>query len=69
MKLTAIAARLRMASAELDALATLGQNLDLPDYVVPAFIINFVTDERMFGDWLRALAPSNENAALRSKEL
>ena len=54
MTLTQIAARLRMASAEMNALAALTYDDDYPSYMVPAFVINFIFDETMFPTLLRA---------------
>lgn len=48
MTQTEIAARLRMASAEMNALAALTEDTDWPDEVVPAFVVNFVFDQNMF---------------------
>ncbi len=53
MTLTEIAARLRMASAEMNALAALTEDTNWPDEIVPAFVINFVFDEKMFPTLLR----------------
>lgn len=54
MTLTQIAARLRMASAEMNTLAALTHDDDYPNDMVPAFVINFIFDETMFSTLLRA---------------
>ncbi len=54
MTLTEIAARLRMASAEMNTLAALTEDMDWPDEIVPAFILNFVLDQNMFPRLLKA---------------
>jgi hypothetical protein len=66
MKLTTIAAKLRMTAAEMEALATLGDNLDYPDEFVRSFIISWLTDPSMFSTLSRALAA--DNSPLRSDE-
>ena len=53
MKLTTIAAKLRMTAAEIEAVAALGEDTDWPDEFVLHFILNFVLDERMFSTLLR----------------
>jgi len=60
MKLTDIAARLRMASAEMSALAALTEDEDIPDKFVPAFTQNFIFDLNMFPTLLRAAARERE---------
>jgi hypothetical protein len=60
VKLTDIAARLRMASAEMNALAALTEDTDWPDEFVPAFILNFVLDGGMFPALLRAGAKQRD---------
>ena len=61
MKLTTIAAKLRMAAAEMDTVAALGDDLDYPVESVPPFIINWITDRNMFSTLLRALATDSSN--------
>jgi hypothetical protein len=39
MKLTTIAAKLRMTAAEMEAVAALGEDLDYPDEFVRSFIM------------------------------
>jgi hypothetical protein len=56
MKLTTIAAKLRLAAAEMEAVAALGDNLDYPDAFVRSFIISRLTDPGMFSTLLRAQA-------------
>ncbi len=65
MKLTQIAARLRMASAEMNTLAALTEDTDWPDEFVPAFILNFVLDQNMFPTLLRGgVAPAPDGLKL-----
>ncbi len=68
MKLTTIAAKLRMTAAEMETLAALGDDLDYPVESVPPFIISWVTDPSMFSTLLRALA-TDKSLPLRSGEL
>ncbi len=65
MKLTTIAAKLRMTAAEMETLAALGDDLDYPVESVPPFIISWVTDPNMFSTLLRALA-TEKSLPLRS---
>lgn len=53
MTLTDIVARLRMASAEMNALAALTNDDDYADEMVPAFVINFIFDTNMFPKLLK----------------
>jgi hypothetical protein len=48
MKLTTIAAKLRMTAAEKEALAALAEDMDYAVEFVPAFIINWMADPNMF---------------------
>ncbi len=61
MKLTTIAAKLRMTAAEMATLAALGDDLDYPVESVPPFIISWVTDPNMFSTLLKALATDSSN--------
>jgi hypothetical protein len=45
---------LRIASAEMNALAALTHDDDYPNYLIPAFVISFIFDETMFPALLRA---------------
>ncbi len=65
MKLTTIAAKLRMTAAEMEAVAALGEDLDYPVEFVPSFIRSWVTDPNMFSTLLRALA-TDKSLPLRS---
>jgi hypothetical protein len=56
MKLTTIAAKLRMTATEMDTVAALGDDLDYPVESVPPFIISWVTDPSMFSTLLKAQA-------------
>jgi len=56
MKLTTIAAKLRMTAAEMKALAALGDDMDYPVEFVLPFIKSWLTDPSMFSTLLRALA-------------
>ena len=67
MKLTTIAAKLRMTAAEMEALAALGDDLDYPVESVPPFIISWVTDPNMFSTLLKALA-TDKSLPVRSGE-
>jgi hypothetical protein len=58
MKLIDIAARLRMASAEMNALAALTEDTDWADEFVPQFILHFVLDQTFFPTLLREGARS-----------
>jgi len=61
MKLTTIAAKLRMTAAEMEAVAALGDNLDYPNEMVPPFIISWLTDPSMFSTLLRELHNNNSS--------
>ncbi len=67
MKLTTIAAKLRMTAAEMEALAALGEDMDYPNEMVPPFIISWVTDANMFSTLLRAQA-TDKSSPVRSDE-
>jgi hypothetical protein len=67
MKLTTIAAKLRMTAAEMETLAALGDDLDYPVESVPPFIISWVTDPSMFSTLLKAQA-IDKSLPLRSDE-
>jgi hypothetical protein len=47
-KHTAIAAKLRVTAAEMEAVAALGEDMDYPVEFVPSFILNWVTDPVCF---------------------
>jgi len=47
MKITAIAARLRMVAVDMEEMAVRDGDLDFPDELVLPLIVNFVTDNRM----------------------
>ncbi len=53
MKITEIAAYLKKMSAEMQEFAARNDDMDLPDEVVVAFIVNFLTRN------LRELSPVN----------
>jgi hypothetical protein len=54
MKHTAIAAKLRVTAAEMEAVTALGEDMDYPVEFVPSFIVNWVADPSMFSALLRA---------------
>jgi hypothetical protein len=56
MKLTTIAAKLRMTAAEMEACAALGEDMDCPVEFVLPFIRSWLTDPNMFSTLLKALA-------------
>ncbi len=67
MKITTIAAKLRMTASEMEALAALGDDLDYPVESVPPFIINWITDPNMFSTLLKVQA-TDRSLPLRSDE-
>ena len=67
MKLTTIAAKLRMTAAEMEALAALEEDMDYPNEMVPPFIISWLTDPSMFSTLLRAQA-TDKSLPVRSDE-
>ncbi len=68
MTLTQSAARLRMASAEMNALAALTEDTDWPDEIVPAFVVNFVFDQNMFPRLLKVGQASTKTGLVPGKE-
>jgi hypothetical protein len=66
MKLTTIAAKLRMTAAEMDVIAALDGDMDYPNEMVPSFIISWLTDPSMFSTLLKTLAA--DNLPMRSDE-
>jgi hypothetical protein len=59
MKISVIAAKLRMTAAEMEAVAAPGDDMDYPVEFVPRFIISWMTDPNMFSTLLRAVATDN----------
>jgi hypothetical protein len=56
-----------MASAEMNALAALTEETDLPDEIVPTFIVNFVVDENVFPTLLREQARLRERTNVSTR--
>jgi hypothetical protein len=63
MKLTTIAAKLRMTAAEMETLAALGADMDYPDKFVLSFINSWLTDPSMFSTLSRELHNNNSSQA------